>query len=167
MTPVTRPAPAGAALILTLLLLTPLAAGEGPKKSSDNMTGSSDVEIERDIRERFARSKISANKFQVKVENGVATITGKTGVVQHKGVATRLAKLGGARSVKNRIEVSEEARKKASANLAEGRRRTQSKRSEPRSQERNANPSTRNLVPAPLPEPQPTGPRRAVVRWPK
>jgi hypothetical protein len=98
----------------------------------------SDAEIEKDIRARFARSKIGAEKYQVHVQGGVATIEGKTDVIQHKGVATRLAKLGGARSVSNHIQVSEAAREKAAQNLATGRRRAQVKRgdarSEPRSQ---------------------------------
>jgi hypothetical protein len=92
-----------------------------------------DAEIERDIRARFARSKISVEKFQVRVQGGVATIEGKTDVIQRKGVATRLAKLGGAVEVRNKIEVSEKARQKAANNLAEGRRRAQVKRGEPRS----------------------------------
>ena len=89
-----------------------------------------DAEIERNIRERFARSKISVDKFQVRVQGGVAMLEGKTEVVQRKGTATRLAKLGGARAVNNRIEVSQAARDKASENLQKGRRRAQVKRSE-------------------------------------
>ena len=49
------------------------------------------------------------------VQNGVATIEGKTNVVQHKGVATRLAKTGGALAVKNNIQISEAAKEKAAA----------------------------------------------------
>jgi hypothetical protein len=93
-----------------------------------------DREIEQNIRARFAKSKISRNQFTVRVQGGVATLEGRTDVVQHKGVATRLAKLGGARQVVNKIEVSEAARQKASANLAKGRRRAQVKRAEPRSE---------------------------------
>jgi hypothetical protein len=148
----------------------------------------SDAEIERDIRERFAKSKIARNNFQVKVRNGVATLDGKTDVIQHKGVATRLAKLGGAASVNNRIQVSEAARQKASENLAKGRRRAQARRAqsargEPRSQARggkrlaepkdaepeekgagqkDADPKDAEPKDA---EPKDTPPRRAVVRW--
>ncbi len=86
--------------------------------------------IEKAIRDRFARSKIARNGFQVQVQGGVATLTGQTYVIQHKGVATRLAKTTGAKQVINRIQVSEAARQKASANLATGRRRAQIKRSE-------------------------------------
>ena len=35
-----------------------------------------------------------------------ARITGKTDVMQHKGVATRLARSAGAKEVKNEVEVS-------------------------------------------------------------
>jgi len=94
----------------------------------------SDAEIERKIRERFAASKINQNHFQVKVTGGTAILEGRTDVIQHKGTATRLAKLAGAKSVKNNIVVSEKAKAKAQANLAEGRRRAQVKRGESRSQ---------------------------------
>jgi hypothetical protein len=88
------------------------------------------VELERQIRARFNKSKISVENFQVRVQGGVATIEGRTSVVQRKGTATRLARLAGARAVDNRIEVSEAAKRKAAENLAEGRRRVQVKRSD-------------------------------------
>jgi len=87
-----------------------------------------DAELEKTIRARFARSKISTNRFEVHVQGGVATIEGKTDVVQHKGTATRLARLAGAASVVNKVQVSQAARDRASANLATGRRRAQVKR---------------------------------------
>ena len=93
----------------------------------------SDAQIEADIRARFARSKINADKFQVRVQGGVATLDGRTDVIQHKGTATRLARLGGAVAVNNQIQISDAARKKAAANLEEGRRRAQVKRGEARS----------------------------------
>jgi hypothetical protein len=80
-----------------------------------------DAQIERTIRAKFGKSKINAEHFTVSVQNGVATIDGKTNVIQHKGVATRLAKTGGAVAVKNRIEVSEAAKAKAAAKLAKYR----------------------------------------------
>lgn len=92
--------------------------------------GASDVELEKAIRARFAKSKIAVNKFQVRVQGGVATIEGHTGIIQHKGTATRLAKSAGAVAVVNKVVVSEEARAKANARLAQGRRRAQVKRSE-------------------------------------
>ena len=94
----------------------------------------SDADIERDIRARLAKSKINQDKFTVRVQGGIATLEGKTDVIQHKGVATRLAKSGGAVAVVNRIQISEEARAKAAQNLETGRRRAQIKRSEARSE---------------------------------
>jgi hypothetical protein len=85
--------------------------------------GRSDADVEADIRRRFARSKISADQFTVKVTNGTAVIDGHTKVIQRKGVATRLAKLGGARSVDNRIKIDEAARAAAAARLEKSRAR--------------------------------------------
>jgi len=89
-----------------------------------------DAELERAIRERFAKSKIAVNKFTVRVQGGVATIEGRTDVIQHKATATRLARNAGAREVINKVQVSDQARQKAADNLAKGRRRAQLKRSE-------------------------------------
>jgi len=91
-----------------------------PSVSSSSRRVLSDAQIERNIRERFARSKmtlVSKERFTVSVKDGVATLDGKTNVIQHKGVATRIAKLGGAIAVQNHIEVSEEARARAAAKL--------------------------------------------------
>lgn len=90
----------------------------------------SDAEIEAAIRARFAKSKSGIDKFTVRVQGGVATIEGKTDVVQRKSAATRMAKAAGAKQVINKVEVSAAAKEKASKNLAEGRRRAQVKRSE-------------------------------------
>lgn len=94
----------------------------------------SDTELEKAIRARFAESKIGADKFEVHVQGGRATITGNTNVLQHKGVATRLARSTGATEVVNKVEPTEEARQKASDNLTKGRRRAQVKRGEARSE---------------------------------
>ena len=81
-----------------------------------------DAQIERNIRAKLAKSKMSGTEhFTVSVENGVATLQGKTNVIQHKGVATRLAKSGGAIAVHNQIQVSDEAKAKAAAKLAKYR----------------------------------------------
>lgn len=93
-----------------------------------------DAAIEREIRAKLAKSKIGADGFQVHVQGGVATLQGKTDVIQHKGVATRLAKSAGATAVKNEIQVSDAARQKAAKNLETGRRRAQIKRGEARSE---------------------------------
>ena len=92
-----------------------------------------DSVIEQNIRAKFAKSKISADKFTVKVQGGIATIEGKSDVVQHKGTATRLAKTGGAVAVVNKIQLSQAAKDKANKNLEKGRRRAQVKRGDPRS----------------------------------
>ncbi|MGA8577691.1 MAG: BON domain-containing protein [Bryobacteraceae bacterium] len=93
----------------------------------------SDAQLEANIRARFAKSqKISQDRFQVHVQGGVATIEGKTGVIQHKGSATRMAKAAGALAVNNRIQLSDAAKQKAAANLATGRRREQIKRGDSR-----------------------------------
>jgi osmotically-inducible protein OsmY len=102
-----------------------------PAKKSTGTARSSDADLEAAIRAKFAKSK-SATEFTVRVQNGVATIDGKTDVVQHKAAATRMAKTAGAVAVNNRVQVSDAAKKKASGNLEEGRRRAQVKRSEPR-----------------------------------
>jgi hypothetical protein len=96
----------------------------------------SDAEVEKAIRARFAKSKISTNQFTVRVQGGVATIEGKTDVVQHKGTATRIAKSAGARAVNNRVQVSQAGRDRAAANLEKGRRRAQVKRGDARSEKR-------------------------------
>jgi hypothetical protein len=64
----------------------------------------------------------------------VATIDGKTDVLQHKGVATRMSKTAGAVAVNNRVQVSEAARQKAAGNLEQGRRRVQVTRGDARSE---------------------------------
>ena len=93
----------------------------------------SDVQLEAVIRAKFAKSKISTDKFTVRVQGGVATIDGKTDVLQHKGTATRMCKTAGAVAVNNRVQISDAARQKAAGNLEEGRRRVQVKRGDVRS----------------------------------
>jgi len=100
-----------------------MAAKTVPTKPAQTITHVlPDAQIERNIKAKFAKSKIN---FTVSVQNGVATIEGKTEVIQHKGVATRLAKIGGALAVQNHIAVSEAARAKAAAKLAKYREGTQ------------------------------------------
>src|SRR6185369_3526058 len=126
-------------LILRSLLLVTLAlctlAADTPKvspkpqpKAAAAKPQLSDAAIEQNIRARFAKSKIAADKFQVKVQGGVATIEGKTDVIQHKGSATRMAKTGGAIQVVNKIQISENARQRAAANLEKGRKKAEIKR---------------------------------------
>jgi hypothetical protein len=135
----------GARIVLAVALMAPFCLGQtrtpartAPihqrKAEPSAAPRRSDREIEAAIRARFAKSKIGADGFQVHVQGGVATIEGRTDVIQHKGVATRLAKSAGALAVNNRIQPSEAARQKAEANLAKGRRRAQIKRGEARSE---------------------------------
>jgi hypothetical protein len=90
----------------------------------------SDADLEKAIRARLSASKISTDKFTAHVRGGIATLEGYTEIVQHKGVATRLAKSAGALAVINNIQISQAAKDKAQANLDSGRRRAQVKRSD-------------------------------------
>ncbi len=68
----------------------------------------SDAEIEATIKAKLAKSKIGKDGFQVHVKDRVATWTGTTAIMQHKGAATRMAKTAGAIQVVNNIKVSGE-----------------------------------------------------------
>src|SRR5437867_1126663 len=107
-----------ATCLFTLLLAGLATAQRAPAPKAKSTPKLSDAQIEAAIRAKFAASKISTNHFQVHVQGGIATLEGRTDVVQHKGTATRLAKTGGAVAVNNRIQVSEAAKKKAAANLS-------------------------------------------------
>jgi hypothetical protein len=129
--------------LIALFLTSSLcwSAGTSAKTTAAKTTTTprlSDVDLEKAIRARFSASKISTDKFTAKVQGGVATLEGHTDVVQHKGTATRLAKSAGALAVINNIEIGQEAKDKAQANLESGRRRAQIKRSDttaPRTQQ--------------------------------
>jgi hypothetical protein len=107
---------------------SPSSSTTAKSKTAPRLT---DQQLEAKIRSKFAASK-SAPTFKVHVQGGVATIDGKTDVIQHKAAATRMAKTAGAAAVDNRVEVSESAKKKAAGNLEEGRRRVQVKRGDAR-----------------------------------
>lgn len=94
----------------------------------------SDSQLEAAIRAKFAKSKINEDKFTVRVQGGIASVEGKTNVLQHKGVATRMCKTAGALAVNNHVQVSDAAKKKAADNLDQGRRRAQVKRGDTRSE---------------------------------
>jgi hypothetical protein len=111
----------------------PRATAAMPAKAPAGQPRLTDQQLESAIRAKFAKSK-SASGFRVRVQGGVATIEGKTDVIQHKGAATRMAKVAGAAVVNNKVEVSDAAKNKASGNLAEGRRRVQVKRGDARSE---------------------------------
>ena len=106
-----------------------------PKPAHSQGTSSQeDKSIESAIRVKLAKSKIGKDGFTIRVQGGVAYWEGATGVVQHKGAATRMAKSSGAKRVVNNIKISDEAKEKVAGNLEQGRRRAQVKRSDPRSQ---------------------------------
>ena len=109
--------------VLALALCT--YAAEAPKAAKPQQ---SDAAIEQNIRARYAKSKIAPEKFTVKVQGGVATIEGKTDVIQHKGSATRMVRTGGAIHVVNKIQISENARQRAASNLEKGRKKSEVKR---------------------------------------
>ena len=141
------------ALFVALLLSSTMLAG--PAVRAKPAPGAPDATIEQNIRGRFAKSKIAEDKFTVRVERGAAIIEGTTNIIQRKGVATRLAKLGGAARVDNRIRIGEAARQKAAANLKD--------RKPPPGAHTLAKPATASQ-PVPQPTPQPTVIPRAVVK---
>jgi len=120
----TKPAPKG---------VPPAHQREAATSKQAPRPAMTDAQLESAIRARFAKSKINADKFQVHVQGGVATIEGRTDVIQHKGTATRMAKTAGAVAVNNHVKASDAAKQKAAANLATGRRRAQVKRGDARS----------------------------------
>ncbi len=112
--------------VLCALVLAAAVAGLGQAASAVKPKAVAagrlpDAQIEQTIRAKFTKSKINVEHFTVSVKDGVATINGKTNVIQHKGVATRLARTGGAVAVQNHIQISDEARAKAAAKLAKAR----------------------------------------------
>ena len=109
------------------LLLWSLAAFSGTLTKSHSQGKFSDAEIEATIKAKLTNSKIGKDGFQVHVKNQIATWTGTTGVMQHKGAATRMAKAAGAIQVVNNIKVSDQAKAKAAGNLSSTPRRAQVK----------------------------------------
>jgi hypothetical protein len=97
-----------------LSLLLCLLAGSwplfaGPLTMSHSQGKYSDAEIEATIKAKLAKSKIGKDGLLVHVKDGVATWTGTTAVMQHKGAATRMAKAAGAIHVVNNIKVTGDA----------------------------------------------------------
>lgn len=77
----------------------------------------SDSALQQKIQEKLSQAKSGDGKFTVKVQGGVAYLSGNANVIQHKGSATRIAKAAGAKKVVNNIVVSEAAKNKARQNL--------------------------------------------------
>ena len=101
-----------------IIVLLPNTVNAAAKPAAAANAGRTDSQIESDFRMRLGRSKLASDGIQVRVKGGVATLTGKTSVVQHKGSATRMAKSAGAHQVMNQIEISAAAREAAAAKMA-------------------------------------------------
>lgn len=100
-------------LCASLFLCCSLFASSLSKSHSEGKF--SDVEIEATIKAKLAKSKIGQDGLQVHVKDRVATWTGTTSVMQHKGAATRMAKAAGALQVTNNIKISGDAKSNFSA----------------------------------------------------
>jgi hypothetical protein len=109
------------------LLVWSWAAWAGTLTKSHSQGKFSDAEIEATIKAKLAKSKIGKDGLQVHVKNQIATWTGSTSVMQHKGAATRMAKTAGAIQVVNNIQISDQAKAKAVGNLTGEPRRAQVK----------------------------------------
>jgi BON domain len=103
----------------------PQPASQAKAKSSANTQSPQDKDIEAKIRAKLAKSKLQKDGLTVRVQGGVAYWEGNTGVVQHKGTATRMAKSAGAKAVVNNIKVSDAAKQQAGSNLQQGPRKAQ------------------------------------------
>jgi osmotically-inducible protein OsmY len=100
-------------LLVSALSVTGLRAASGSASPHQQLTITprfSDAEIEQKIRTKLAKSKIGKDGFVPKVHGGVVTWEGRTGVPQHKGAATRMAKAAGAIRVVNNIQISDGAK---------------------------------------------------------
>ena len=115
------------ALAILSLLTASLVADAGTLTKSHSQGKFSDEEIEATIKSKLVKSKIGKDGLQVHVKNGIATWTGNTSVMQHKGAATRMAKTAGATQVLNNIKVSAEGTGKATGNLQAEPRKVQVK----------------------------------------
>jgi osmotically-inducible protein OsmY len=92
---------------ILLLLACVWSVFAGPLTMSHSQGKFSDAEVEATIKAKLAKSKIGKDGFQVHVKDGIATWTGSTATMQHKGAATRMAKAAGAIHVVNNIKVNE------------------------------------------------------------
>ncbi len=123
-------------VLISVLSVSAQQAKSTPNKpvASQGTTAPQDKAIEAKILAKLKKSKIGNDGFKIRVQGGVAFWDGATSIPQHKGAATRMAKSAGATRVVNNIQVSEDAKQKAAANLDTGRRRVQVKRGDARSQ---------------------------------
>ncbi len=107
-------------VIMVCALVCSSALFAGPVSRSQGKF--SDAEIEATIKAKLAKSKIGKDGIQVHVKIGIATWTGNTNVMQHKGAATRMAKTAGAIQVVNNIKISDQGKENAAGNLTGARR---------------------------------------------
>ena len=98
------------ALLGSVTGLRAASASTAPAHQAVSAPRLSDAEIEQKIRTKLAKSKIGRDGFVPKVHGGVVTWEGRTGVPQHKGAATRMAKSAGAVRVVNNIQISDGAK---------------------------------------------------------
>ena len=94
----------------------PVQAGTTTTKSANvgRVGTPTDAQLDAAIRAKLAKSKIGKDGFRFKVARGVVTWEGNTGVVQHKGAATRMARTAGAVQVADAKAKSAAHLKKAS-----------------------------------------------------
>ncbi len=106
-------------VVLPFLLIgaAPSASASSTRPSAARTAALSDSQIDATIRMKLAKSKIGKDGFKYHVSHGVVTWEGKTDVIQHKGSATRMAHAAGATQVVNNIQISANAKAKATANL--------------------------------------------------
>jgi osmotically-inducible protein OsmY len=95
--------------VVLSLLICSLGLSGGTLTKSHSQGKFSDAEIEATIKAKLAKSKIGKDGIQVHVKAGIATWTGNTNVMQHKGAATRMARTAGAIQVVNNIKISDQA----------------------------------------------------------
>ena len=113
--------------VILSLLACSLSLGASTLTKSHSQGKFSDAEIEATIKAKLEKSKIGQDGFQIHVKDGVATWTGTTSVMQHKGAATRMAKTAGAIHVTNNIKISDKAAPKTKGAGAEPPRHVQVK----------------------------------------
>lgn len=118
-------------ILLSLLLtlasppesVTAQAPPPKPSAPAPAANPAADEALQAKIQEKFAKAKAGGGKFQVRVRNGTAYLSGRADIPQHKGAATRMAKAAGAKRVVNNITVSEAGKQKAQRDFEQSRPR--------------------------------------------
>lgn len=101
------------------LVGTASASTHSSTPAANHAVTPSDAEIEATLRAKLAKSKVGKDGFKFHVSHGVVTWEGSTGIMQHKGSATRMAHSAGAAKVINNIQVTGTAKPFASLKKAE------------------------------------------------